>query len=50
MDGDNAKSMKRLKFTYEDHIHKKVKVTVDFPIMRRFVDVISKDMVEKKVF
>jgi hypothetical protein len=25
-------------------------VTVDFPIMRRFVDVISKDMVEKKVF
>ena len=43
-------TMKKLKFTYEMHITKKLAATRDYPVMRRFVDVISADMRSRGVF
>lgn len=46
----NEHSIKRLKFTYLDHISKKIPATEDFPIMRKFVDVASRDMLKRDIF
>ena len=46
----NERSMKRLKFTYRDHISKKIPATEDFPVMRKFVDVASRDMLKRGIF
>ncbi len=40
----------RLHQTYESHIGKKLKATEKFPVMRRFVDVISADKKRRDVF
>lgn len=50
MDSVNEKSMKRLTFTYTDHIVRKRKATDTFPVMRRFVEVVSNDMLARSVF
>lgn len=46
----NEQSMQRLKFTHEMNIKKKHMATEQFPVMRRFVDVISDDMKARGVF
>ena len=46
----NERSLKRSKFSYKAHFHKKYLATEEFPFMRRFVDVVSKDMLDRKVF
>ncbi len=46
----NEKTMKRVKFTYKDHIEKKHKATENYPVLRKFIDVASKDMLARKVF
>ncbi len=46
----NEKSMKQLKFTYDMNIVKKRKATEKFPVMRRFIEVLSNDMVKRHVF
>ena len=43
-------SLKRTKFTYKDHIEKKIKATEGFPVMRKFVDAISEHLKNKKAF
>jgi 5'-deoxynucleotidase YfbR-like HD superfamily hydrolase len=50
LDPINERSMKRLKFTFKDHIEQKLAVTTKFPVMRRFVDAISADMLRRGVF
>ncbi len=50
LDPVNEKTMKRIKFTYKNHIERKHKATEDFPIMRKFIDVVSNDMLARKVF
>jgi 5'-deoxynucleotidase YfbR-like HD superfamily hydrolase len=45
------KSLPRLNFTYEHHIGKKyAAMGEDFPVMRRFVEVMSEDMLNRDVF
>ena len=46
----NELSLKRLKHSYDSHYHKKFIATANFPAMRRFTDVISKDMLARKIF
>lgn len=46
----NEKSMKRLKFSYEAHINKKMRATEKFPVMRKFLDVLSAHMKSRDVF
>jgi 5'-deoxynucleotidase YfbR-like HD superfamily hydrolase len=46
----NEHSMKRLKFSYHDHFNRKFVATENFPIMRRFVEVLSENMLQRKVF
>jgi len=46
----NELSMKRLKFSYQAHIGKKIQYTEEFPIMRKFVEVMTRDMLERGVF
>jgi 5'-deoxynucleotidase YfbR-like HD superfamily hydrolase len=46
----NELSLKRLKHTYKSHFEKKAKATDKFPVMKRFLDVGTKDMAERKVF
>ena len=46
----NELSMKRLKFTLENHKGRKIKATEDFPVMRRFCDVVTTDMVSRDIF
>ncbi len=46
----NERSIKRLKHSYDEHFNKKFLATENFPIMRRFVEVISQDMLSRKVF
>src|SRR3989344_1078137 len=43
-------SMKRLKFSYDAHIGKKFRATEYFPIMRRFVEVLTADMLARGIF
>jgi putative hydrolase of HD superfamily len=50
LDPISEQSMKRMKFSYNDHIVRKRSVTQDFPVMGRFVEVISNDMLKRKVF
>jgi 5'-deoxynucleotidase YfbR-like HD superfamily hydrolase len=46
----NEHSFKRLRQTYEQHVGKKLKATEEFPVMRRFVEVVSSDMLARGVF
>lgn len=46
----NELSMKRLKFSYDAHIGVKFHATESFPVMRKFVDVITRDMLARDVF
>jgi putative hydrolase of HD superfamily len=50
LDPINEKSFKRLKFTHQDNITRKLIATEKFPIMRRFVEVIDADMLKRKIF
>lgn len=50
LDEINERSLKRLKFTWEDHINKKRQATRDFPVMRRFVEVTGAHMRARGVF
>ncbi len=50
MDPVCEKSLKRMEFTYQHHIVKKLRATEGFPVMRRFVEVGSKDMLGRDVF
>ncbi|HEY5383125.1 MAG TPA: HD domain-containing protein [Candidatus Paceibacterota bacterium] len=50
LDPVNERSMKDLKITYEKNLSNKLKPTEEFPAMRRFVDVISKDMKNRSIF
>jgi putative hydrolase of HD superfamily len=50
MDPISEKSLKRTKFTYGQHMKKKLTVTEGFPIMRKFVEVLGEDMRKRKVF
>ncbi len=42
--------MKRQKVAFEIHYGKKFKATEGFPVMRRFLDVISDDMKKRRIF
>lgn len=46
----NEQSMKRLKVTYGMHISNKVEPVKDYPAMKRFTEVLSKDMHGRDVF
>lgn len=46
----NELSLKRLKHSYDSHYQRKFLATVNFPVMRRFTDVVSKDMLARKLF
>lgn len=46
----NELSMKRLCFSYEQHIGKKFRATEHFPVMRRFVEAMTADMILRRVF
>ena len=46
----NEKSLKRTKFSYKNHFVKKFKATEKFPVRRRFVEAVSKDMLARRVF
>lgn len=50
MDPVNELSLKRTRFTYQHHIVKKRQATEGFPVMRRFVEVGSADMLKRGVF
>lgn len=50
LDPVNERSIKDLRITYETNLSNKLKPTENFPVMRRFVDVISNDMVKRNVF
>jgi putative hydrolase of HD superfamily len=49
-DSVSEKSLKRMKFTYEHHIGKKKRATEGFPVMWKFVEVLSRDMKNRGVF
>lgn len=46
----NEPSIKRLKFSYDAHIGKKLKATEGFPTMRKFVDVVTRDWLARDIF
>lgn len=46
----NEQTPIRLQQSYDSHLRKKVEATQDFPFMRRFVDVLSEDMLKRGVF
>jgi 5'-deoxynucleotidase YfbR-like HD superfamily hydrolase len=50
LDPVSEKCLKRLKFTYEMHIVKKLKATEIFPVMKKFVNVFSEDMKKRGLF
>lgn len=50
MDPVNEKTVKRNKTTFEQHSTKKFGATRDFPVMMRFVELICKDMKDRRVF
>lgn len=50
LDPINEKSIKGLKITYEMHIGNKYKAAQDFPVLMRFLNVISNDMKHRGVF
>lgn len=46
----NETSIMRLKQSYESHYTKKFLATKNFPTIRRFLDVVSQDMLARKIF
>ena len=50
LDPVNARTLKRMKTTYELHLSKKMKVTQGYPVMQKFVEVLSRDMARRKLF
>ncbi len=46
----NERTLKHLKTTFELHVVHKSKAVKDYPVMKRFTDVISKDMLDRGVF
>jgi len=50
LDPVNEKSVRRLKTTYDLHVSYKFKATEEYPLMRRFNEVLSKDMKDRGVF
>jgi len=46
----SEKSLKRTKFTYEQHMGKKKVATEGFPVMWKFMEAIAADMKERGVF
>ncbi|MDO8593788.1 MAG: HD domain-containing protein [bacterium] len=50
LDPVNSQSMKRLKFSYKDHIGKKTRATEGFPVMRKFLEVVTKEMLRRDIF
>jgi 5'-deoxynucleotidase YfbR-like HD superfamily hydrolase len=46
----NETSLKRLKMTVRQHVVKKVRATREFPVMRRFVIAVTRDMFRRDVF
>jgi 5'-deoxynucleotidase YfbR-like HD superfamily hydrolase len=50
LDPVSEHSLKRTRFTYEDHIVKKRRATQGFPFMRRFVEATSAHMLHRGVF
>jgi hypothetical protein len=49
-DTANERSVKRLQITYEQNLSNKLNRTEEFPVMRRFVEVISNDMKARDIF
>lgn len=50
LDPVNEKTLKRIKFSYQDSNGKKMRATGGFPIMRKFVEVAQRDMLKRDVF
>ena len=50
LDPINGKTFKRLKFTYDMHLEKKRIASKGFPVIWKFVEVLSKHMLEKDLF
>ncbi|KKW44460.1 MAG: phosphohydrolase [Parcubacteria group bacterium GW2011_GWA2_56_21] len=50
LDSINEKTLKRIKFSYQDSNGKKMLATEGFPIMRKFVEVAQRDMLKRGVF
>ncbi len=50
LDPVNEKSLKRLKITYEMNVSNKFKPVAQYPVMKRFVEVISNDLVRRDIF
>jgi putative hydrolase of HD superfamily len=46
----NEKTLTKLGYTYDDHINKKLEATQSFPLMRRIVEVTTKDKVGRGIF
>ena len=46
----NEHSIKRLKHSYDSHFDKKFLAVKNFPVMRRFLEITSKDLLARKVF
>ena len=49
-DAVNERSMKRLQITYDMNVSSKFPVVEDYPLMKRFVEVVSEDMRRRGVF
>ncbi len=50
MDPVAARSVKELKITYDMHLGNKFKAAKEYPVMMRFTEVITKDMVARDIF
>lgn len=50
LDPVNEQSVKRLKITYDMHVGNKYKAVGEYPVMKRFVDVVSRDMLARDIF
>jgi 5'-deoxynucleotidase YfbR-like HD superfamily hydrolase len=50
LDPVNETSLRRLHFTLEDHLGPKLRATEEFPVMRRFVEILTERMVKKDLF
>jgi 5'-deoxynucleotidase YfbR-like HD superfamily hydrolase len=50
LDSVNEHSMHRLKVTMEKHLSNKLPPTENYPVMRRFLDVITRDMEARDIF
>jgi putative hydrolase of HD superfamily len=50
LDPVNERSVKRFKITYLRHLGHKLKAAENYPVMKRFTNVISNDMKERGVF